>query len=68
MIIILEGCRNLLKGQLKNNVLIGAGANLLGEIGEHSIIGAGSVVTKSVPSYKVVMGIPGKIVKDLLTE
>lgn len=51
-----------------NNVLIGAGANLLPGIviGEHSIVGAGSVVTKSVPEYKVVMGIPAKIVKDIL--
>jgi acetyltransferase-like isoleucine patch superfamily enzyme len=60
-----------IKGPLiRNNVLVGAGANILPgiEIGEYSIIGAGSVVTKSVPSHKVVMGVPGKIVKDLLED
>lgn len=31
-------------------------------IGEHSIIAAGSVVTKSVPPYTVVAGNPAKIV------
>lgn len=32
--------------------------------GEGCIVAAGSVVTKDVPPYKVVMGVPAKIVKD----
>jgi acetyltransferase-like isoleucine patch superfamily enzyme len=32
--------------------------------GEGCIVAAGSVVTKDVPPYKVVMGIPAKVVKD----
>ena len=33
------------------------------EIGEHSVIGANSVVTKSVPPYTVVAGAPAKVIK-----
>ena len=45
---------------------MGAGAKILGniEIGDHSIIGAGSVVVKNVPENCTVVGIPGRIVKQ----
>lgn len=32
-------------------------------IGEHSIIGANSVVTKSIPPYSIAVGSPAKIIK-----
>ncbi|HSA08498.1 MAG TPA: acyltransferase [Candidatus Moranbacteria bacterium] len=34
-------------------------------IGEHSVVAAGSVVNKNVPSYAVVGGIPAKIIKEI---
>ncbi len=48
-----------------NNVVIGAGAKVLGNIniGDNSRIGAGSVVVDDVPMYSTVVGIPGRIVK-----
>ncbi len=48
-----------------NNVTIGAHATVLGDIliGDHSKIGAGSVVVKDVPPNSTVVGIPGKVVK-----
>ena len=48
-----------------NNVLIGAGAKILGniKIGDNSRVGAGSVVLKSVPSGCTVVGVPAKTVK-----
>lgn len=47
-----------------NNVVIGAGAKVLGNIviGDGSQIGANSVVIKPVPPGSVVVGVPGQIV------
>lgn len=47
-----------------NNVVIGAGAKVLGpiEIGANSRIGAGSVVLRPVPPGATVVGIPGRVV------
>lgn len=36
--------------------------------GEGCIVGAGSVVTKDVPPYKTVMGVPARVVKDAPVE
>ena len=34
-------------------------------IGKGTIIGSGTVVTKDVPDYSIVIGVPGKIVGDV---
>jgi UDP-2-acetamido-3-amino-2,3-dideoxy-glucuronate N-acetyltransferase len=51
---------------IKKRARIGSNATLLPGvvIGEDSIVAAGSVVTKDVPPYKVVMGVPARVVKD----
>ena len=48
-----------------NNVVIGAGAKILGpvKIGNNCKIGANSVVIKDVPPNSTVVGIPGKVVR-----
>lgn len=48
-----------------NNVVISAGAKVLGSItiGNNVIIGAGAVVINSVPDDCTVVGVPGRIVK-----
>ena len=48
-----------------NNVVIGAGSKVLGniKIGSNSKIGANSVVLDDVPEGATVVGIPGKVVK-----
>ena len=50
---------------LGNNVVVGAGAKVLGSftVGDNVKIGAGSVVLKPVPANCTVVGIPGKVVK-----
>jgi serine O-acetyltransferase len=47
-----------------NNVVIGAGAKVLGPvtIGDNTRIGANSVVVDDVPPNSIVAGIPGKVV------
>ena len=49
-----------------NDVIIGAGAKVLGPItiGDNSKIGANSVVLKNVPENSTVVGIPGKIINN----
>lgn len=49
------------------NVWIGSRATILSgvTIGDGAIVAAGSVVTKNVPSNKVVAGVPAKVIKDV---
>jgi len=49
---------------LGNNVVVGVGAQLIGDItiGENSKVGAGSVVVSSVPANATVVGVPGRVV------
>jgi len=56
-----------LRTLIKKGASIGANATILPgiEIGEHSVVGAGAVVTKSIPPYAVVMGNPAKIIRFL---
>ncbi len=50
-----------------NNVWIGFGAQLMSgvTIADNSIIAAGAVVTKDVPSNTIVGGVPAKIIKSI---
>ena len=52
---------------VKKGASIGSGATLLCGItvGEFAVVGAGSVVTKDVPAYGVVVGNPAKVLKML---
>ena len=52
---------------IKASAWIGAGATILPGVcvGRHAVVGAGSVVTKDVPDYAVVVGNPASVVKML---
>lgn len=49
-----------------NNVIIGAGAKVLGNItiGDNTRVGAGSVVVDDVPEHCTVVGVPGRVVQQ----
>jgi carbonic anhydrase/acetyltransferase-like protein (isoleucine patch superfamily) len=52
---------------VERGCLIGIGAIVLDgvRVGAGSIIGAGAVVTKDVPARSLVVGVPGKVVREL---
>ena len=62
--IIAQG--QIVKGiTIEDNCWIGASVKVLDgvKIGRDSIIGAGAVVTKDIPSYAIAVGVPAKVVK-----
>lgn len=52
---------------IDDNVWIGAGSTILAgvHIGKNSVIGAGSVVTKSIPENAVAVGVPCRVVRTI---
>ncbi|MBD2139485.1 gamma carbonic anhydrase family protein [Anabaena sp. FACHB-1237] len=52
---------------IETGTLIGIGAIILNgvRVGTGSIIGAGAVVTRDIPPYSLVMGIPGKVIRQV---
>ncbi|PWK78788.1 acetyltransferase-like isoleucine patch superfamily enzyme [Mucilaginibacter oryzae] len=51
---------------IDDNVWIGANCTVTAgvTIGKHSVIGAGSVVTRDIPPYSVAVGNPAKVIKQ----
>jgi sugar O-acyltransferase (sialic acid O-acetyltransferase NeuD family) len=50
---------------IREGVYVGTGAKIINqlEIGEYTIIGAGAIVSKSLPSNCTAVGIPAKVIK-----
>lgn len=57
--------KNYYKTFIGNDVWIGANVIITAgcKIGNHVVIGAGSVVTKEIPDYAIVGGVPAKTIK-----
>lgn len=43
---------------------VGSRAVILADLGDHAVVGAGSVVTKPVPAYGIVAGNPARLIGD----
>jgi len=56
--------------RVRKGASIGSGSTILSniEIGEHAIVGAGSVVTKDVPANAIVAGNPAKVLRYIKEE
>ncbi|MFH0763715.1 MAG: serine O-acetyltransferase [Candidatus Omnitrophota bacterium] len=59
-------CRGKRHPTIGNNVVVGAGAKVLGNItiGDNSYIGSNAVVIKDVPPDSTVVGVPGRVTKQ----
>lgn len=57
------------KTKIGNDVWIGANVSIMSgvTIGDGCIIAAGAVVTKDIPSYSIIGGVPAKIIKNRKT-
>jgi len=59
-----KGSKFYLKTLVKKSASIGANATIVcgNTIGQYAMIGAGTVITKNIPDFALVVGNPGKIV------
>ena len=55
---------------VKRGASIGSGATILSNvtIGEHAIVGAGSVVTHDVPAHAIVAGNPARVIRSVVDQ
>jgi UDP-2-acetamido-3-amino-2,3-dideoxy-glucuronate N-acetyltransferase len=58
-----------LQTRVGRNASIGSNATILGgiSIGKHALVGAGALVSRNVPDYAIVAGVPARAIGDVRT-
>jgi len=66
-VFIAHGCNLSGKIIVEDGVFIGTGVSIVPRvtIGKWSIIGAGATITEDVPPYSVIVGNPGRVIKEV---
>jgi acetyltransferase-like isoleucine patch superfamily enzyme len=57
-----EGLRALVR--IGEGAWIGSGAIVMADVGRHTIVGAGSVVTRPLPDFVVAAGVPARVIRS----
>lgn len=58
-----QGAR-FIRVRIGKGTWIGSGAIVMADVGEYCIVGAGSVVTKSIPDFSVAAGNPARVIRS----
>jgi acetyltransferase-like isoleucine patch superfamily enzyme len=61
---ILDGTNNFEKMKIGKRVFIGEMSVVMANIGDQTIVGAGSVVTRELPSRVIAVGHPARVIKE----
>ncbi|UCD94915.1 MAG: acyltransferase, partial [Candidatus Zixiibacteriota bacterium] len=61
---IMSGDPEFTKVKIDRGTFIGDNCTVMADVGDYSVIGAGSVVVKDIPGHVVAVGNPARVIKE----